>query len=509
VGETNVAAIIDAPASIAPDRVALILADGSTCGYGQLQAEVTRWVAALAAAGLEPGQRVAVVDWGGVRSAAVTLAAARMGASSAQMNPLLTEAELAQLVEVSGCVPLGVAEGDVAVRLGAALGPGAQVLASPDADSSVDPNGADAPPTPTSPVGAGATEALVLFTSGTTGVPKPIGISHDALMARLTAYRAPFNIERPAAVGIMCVPSFHIGGMVGLLVCLYSGDTMVVQPRFDAGQWLQLVSDNRAATVFLVPTMLARILDHPDLEATDLSCLRVVSYGAAAAPVELIRSAMHQWPHVSFANVFGQTETLGAYTTLTPDDHRDPARVGSVGRALPGVEVRVVDPDTREDVAVGKVGELWVRSPQNVQEGWLETGDLAHQDADGYLYPTGRRSELINRGGEKFAPHEVAEVIRSHPAVREAAVAGIPDPEMGERVGAAVVVAGAEPAAGDNGGLTRDELRDWCRVRLAPFKLPEVVVFVDALPVNELGKLPRRAVVELISSRVAAGEAAP
>ncbi len=106
------------------------------------------------------------------------------------------------------------------------------------------------------------------------------------------------------------------------------------------------MSRHRAATVFLVPTMLARILDHPDLESTDLSCLRVVSYGAAAAPVELIRAAMHQWPHVSFANVFGQTETLGAYTTLTPDDHRDPARVGSVGRPLPGVEVRVVDPET-------------------------------------------------------------------------------------------------------------------------------------------------------------------
>jgi long-chain acyl-CoA synthetase len=506
MGETNVAEIIDAPASIAPDRVALILADGSTCSYGQLQAEVVRWMAALTAAGLEPGQRVAVADWGGVRSTAVTLAAARLGAASAQMNPLLTETELAQLVEVCGCAAIGVAEGEVAARLGAALGPTARVLASPGES-----------PTPTDPahgggggpavVGAGSTEALVLFTSGTTGVPKPIGISHAALMARLTAYRAPFDIERRAAVGIMCVPSFHIGGMIGLLVCLYSGDTMVVQPRFDAGQWLQLVSDHRAATVFLVPTMLARILDHPDLEATDLSCLRVVSYGAAAAPVDLIRSAMHQWPHVSFANVFGQTETLGAYTTLTPDDHRDPARVGSVGKPLPGVEVRVVDPDTRDDVAMGEVGELWVRSPQNVQEGWLETGDLARQDADGYLYPTGRRSELINRGGEKFAPHEVAEVIRSHPAVREAAVAGIPDEEMGERVGAAVVMAGAEPG-GQDGGLTRDELRDWCRTRLAPFKLPEVVVFVDALPMNELGKLPRRAVVELISSRVAAGEAA-
>ena len=501
MGETNVAAIIDAPASGAPDRAALILADGSVCTYGQLQAEVRRWMSALAERGLAPGRRMAIADWGGVRSTAVTLAAARLGAASAHMNPLLTVGELAQLVEVSACAPLGVAEGEVASRLAAALGAGAQVLAAPDPASG---EALLAEPPPERRTGPPSSDALVLFTSGTTGAPKPVGISHAAVMARLTAYRAPFDVERPPAVGIMCVPSFHIGGMIGLLVCLYAGDTMVVQPRFDAGEWLQLVSEHRAATVFLVPTMLARILDHPDIDEVDLSCLRVVSYGAAAAPVELIRRAMHQWPHVSFANVFGQTETLGAYTTLTPDDHRDPARVGSVGRPLPGVEVRVVDPDTRTDVPVGEVGELWVRAPQNVREGWLETGDLARQDGDGYLYPTGRRSELINRGGEKFTPHEVAEVIRAHPLVREAAVAGVPDEEMGERVGAAVVL-----GTGDEGrGLTRDELRDWCRERLAPFKLPEVVVFVDALPVNEMGKLPRRAVVELITARVAAGEVA-
>ncbi|HVN50845.1 MAG TPA: class I adenylate-forming enzyme family protein [Acidimicrobiales bacterium] len=491
-GGTNVATIIDAVATTAPERVALILADGSVCTYRQLREQVARWASALSTHGIGPGQRVALADWGGVRSTAVTLAAARIGAASAQMNPLLTETELAQLVDVSGAAPVGVAEGGVAVRLTGALGSDGRVLARPD-----DPPDRDGGAAPIAgPVGGGADDALVLFTSGTTGVPKPIAISHASLMARLSGYRAPFDIERPQSVAIMCVPSFHVGGMIGLLLNLYSGDTMVVQPRFDAGQWLELVSQHRASSVFLVPTMLARILDHPALESTDLSALRNVSYGAAAAPVELIRRAMHQWPHVSFANVFGQTETLGAYTTLTPEDHRDPARVGSVGRVLPGVEVRVVDPDTREDVTPGEVGELWVRSPQNVAEGWLETGDLAWQDADGYLYPTGRRSELINRGGEKFAPHEVAEVLRSHPAVRDAAVAGIPDAEMGERVGAAIVVAAGEPP-------TREELREWCRSRLAPFKLPEVVVYVDALPVNELGKLPRRAVVELIAARAA------
>jgi long-chain acyl-CoA synthetase len=503
MGDRNLASIVDAVATTAPARAALILADGSVCTYRELQEEVGRWATTLSAHGVGPGQRVPLADWGGVRSTAVTLAAARIGAATAQMNPLLTETELRQLVEVSRAAPVGVAEGAVAARLSAALGEGGQVLDRADDPAAGVDGATDGPAL----VGGGADEALVLFTSGTTGVPKPIGISHAALMARLSAYRAPFAIERPPAIGIMCVPSFHVGGMIGLLLSLYSGDTMVVQPRFDAGQWLELASDHDVSSVFLVPTMLARILDHPAIESTDMSALRNVSYGAAAAPVELVRRAVHQWPHVGFANVFGQTETLGAYTTLLPEDHRDPARVGSVGRPLPGVEVRVVDPDTREDVEPGQVGEIWVRSPQNVREGWLETGDLARQDGDGYLYPTGRRSELINRGGEKFAPHEVAEVLRSHPAVREVAVAGVPDEEMGERVGVAIVVVGGEGEAGPP-APGREELREWCRPRLAPFKLPEVVVHVDELPVNELGKLPRRAVVALITARVAAQGAA-
>jgi long-chain acyl-CoA synthetase len=178
----------------------------------------------------------------------------------------------------------------------------------------------------------------------------------------------------------------------------------VVQTRFDAGEWLHLVAQHRVTAMFVVPTMLQRILDHPEFARTDLSSLVAIAYGAAAAPAALVHRAMAALPHVAFANVFGQTETLGAYTTLMPDDHRDPNRVGSVGRPLPGVEVRVVDPNTGDDVQPGTVGELWVNTTQNVTEGWLHTGDLARQDSDGYIYPSGRLSDTINRGGEKFGP---------------------------------------------------------------------------------------------------------
>ncbi|MGZ4760757.1 MAG: class I adenylate-forming enzyme family protein [Acidimicrobiales bacterium] len=501
-GAENLAAIIDEPADAAPDRVALAMADGSTCTYGGLRDQVTRWSATLAAAGVSAGDRVAVVDWGGTRSAAVTLAVAHLGAATTQMNPLLTARELAQLVEVSSSGPVGVAGDDGGDHLLTALGSGGTVLDHPD--QSLDPDRTP-PPAP-----GGDAAAVVLFTSGTTGVPKAVPISHRAALERIRAYRGPFDASRAPSVTLMCAPSFHVGGMLGLLVNLYGGDTTVVQPRFDAGGWLALVERHRVASAFVVPTMLARILDHPDLSTTDTSSLRMISYGAAAAPTELVRRALDQWPDVGFANTFGQTETIGAYTSLTPADHRDPRRIGSVGRALPGVEVRVVDPATGHDVEPDAVGEIWVRSAQvapasgtGLDDGWLHSGDLARMDADGYLYPLGRMSDTINRGGEKFAPAEVAECLRTHPAVADVVVAGLPDAELGHRVGAAIVVRPGEPVP------SRDELRDWCRRDLAGFKLPDIVVVVDALPFNEVGKLPRSAAVELITTAAAAAGGAP
>ena len=331
---------------------------------------------------------------------------------------------------------------------------------------------------------------MVLFTSGTTGLPKAIGITQGQLSARMSGVTTPFRADTPPTVSMMSVPFFHVGGVIGVLGNLYAGNTYVVQARFDAAEWLRLVQQHRVTSTFMVPTMLQRVLDHPDFDNTDLTSLAAVAYGAAAAPVTLVNRAMAAMPHVGFANVFGQTETLGAYTTLLPDDHRDPNRVGSVGRPLQGVEVRVVDPDTGIDVEAGTAGELWVNSRQNVIEGWLHTGDLARQDADGYIYPIGRLKDTINRGGEKFGPIEVEDAIRTHPAVSDVAVAGIADEEMGQRVGAAVVAGSA---------LTLDELRSHCRELIAYFKLPEHLKIVDDIPYSATGKVNRRQLAALIA----------
>ncbi|SOX54234.1 long-chain fatty acid--CoA ligase [Mycobacterium ahvazicum] len=477
----NFGTIHDAAASGDHARAALIVG-GHTVSYGELATAVRQCASSLAAHGVTPGQRVAVVDGASLLSIAALLGAARIGAAPALMNPALTPPELRGLHKDAACADVAVAGKDYVERVREAGVPTAltltDLLGRPEpADDAVAGDADDR-------------DALILFTSGTTGLPKTVSISGQQLARRITGMSRPFRAGAKPLVSMLSVPLFHVGGALGLLGSLYSGNTAVVQTRFDAGEWLRLVAEHRVSTTFMVPTMLQRIIDHPDFPNTDLSSLIALAYGAAAAPLSLVRRAMAALPHVALANVFGQTETLGAYTTLLPDDHRDPARAGSVGRALPGVEVRVVDPDTGNDVEAGAVGELWVNCAQNVTEGWLRTGDLASQDADGYIFPSGRLKDTINRGGEKFGPVEVEEALRSHPAVEDAAVAGIADDELGQRVGAAVVVCAP---------VTLDELRAHCRGLIAHFKFPERLAIVENIPYSATGKVNRDQLATLIA----------
>jgi acyl-CoA synthetase (AMP-forming)/AMP-acid ligase II len=392
----NVGRAHDPAAALVPQRTALVAGD-RRCSYGDLDRWVRRVAAALTARGVGPGSRVALVDTGSVLSVATILAAARIGAASAQMNVLLTPDELRDLAQAVDA-RVGVAGAPYRSNLAAALGDDAVLGEEDVAGAGEDEDGVDA---------ADGDDALILFTSGTTGRPKPVPISHGVVAERLGFYGTPVDPDAPPVVDMMSAPIFHIGGTLGLLIGLHSGRTVVMLPRFSAGAWLEAVEQHHVSQTFVVPTMLQRILDHPDFARRDLSSLRQVSYGAAAAPVALVERALDALPDVRFVNTFGQTETLGAYAALGAEDHRARHKLGTAGRPFPGVELRIVDVAAGTDCPAGTVGQVWVRAAQNVTQDWLRTGDLAFLDADGYLHPVGRMSDTINRGGEKLGPIEV------------------------------------------------------------------------------------------------------
>jgi long-chain acyl-CoA synthetase len=460
---------IDEAIAAVPERSAFI--DGETViTYRNVGTAIDRAAAALAARGVSRGDRVALAESTGLAAVATILGCARIGAAGAPMSPALTAGEMKALIAAAGCGPIGVAGAAASASLAEALG--TTPLRGRDLD-------AEAPAHRHAQPGEDAA-ALVLFTGGTTGTPKPIVLSHGVLERRVRGFAPPVDPAGAPAIALICVPFHHVAGLVGVLVGLAGGGTAVIQRRFEAGAWLELVQRHRVQRVFLVPTMLHRILEHPRFAGADVSSLQLITYGAAPASAELIDRAVKELPGAMFVNVFGQTETLGAVTALGPEDHAA-GRAGSVGKPMPGVEVRIVDVATGADVAEGETGEFWVRADHTYTDGWVRTGDLVRRDADGYLHAMGRLSDVINRGGEKIDPGEVEDALRAHPAVVDAAVCGVLDAEMGERVGAVVV-----------GDADAEALKAWCRERLAAYKVPERFRFVDEIPLTELGKVSRK-----------------
>ena len=359
-----------------------------------------------------------------------------------------------------------------------------------------DPSWLDVPADPGRPfVDEPARPAVLLFTSGTSAVPKAATLTHD----QLTAYI--FNTVEFAAADedeavLVAAPPFHIAGVAALLSSTYAGRRVVALPHFSPEAWLTVARQEAVTHAFVVPTMLARIVavmaDDPDARVPSL---RHLAYGGSRMPTPVLERALTLFPDTEFVNVYGLTETSSTVCLLGPEDHRaahqsrDPAqrvRLASVGRPVPGVEVRIVD------------GEIWVRgdqvsgeyleaASQRDADGWLHTGDRGFVDADGYVYVEGRGDDVIIRGGENVAPAEIEDALLRHPGVAGAAVVGVPDPEWGERIAAMVVArSGAE--------LDVEELRGFVRDHVGSLKTPEVIVVTDELPHTATGKVLRRAV---------------
>lgn len=345
---------------------------------------------------------------------------------------------------------------------------------------------------------------LQLYTSGTTGRPKGVLLSQANFFAmrrtREPGCEARWDQWDANDIALVAMPIAHIGGIGLGMLSLYNGSTAVVAREFRAGDVLDYIERDGVNRIFLVPAAIRIMLEDPRVRSVDYSRMRSIVYGASPIPLELLREAVEVFG-CGFVQTYGMTETMGTIVSLDEADHGLSAtpRMRSAGRPMDGVEIRIVGPDGQE-VPAGGVGEVLVRSAATMlgywrqpeetaralsPEGWLGTGDAGYFDADGYLYLHDRVKDMIISGGENVYPAEVESAIFGHPAVRDVAVIGVPDKRWGEAV-RAVVVRDASVSAGP------EEIIAWARERLAAYKTPKSVDFVDELPRNAAGKILKR-----------------
>jgi acyl-CoA synthetase (AMP-forming)/AMP-acid ligase II len=354
---------------------------------------------------------------------------------------------------------------------------------------------------------------ILMYTAGTTGLPKGVPLPHNSFSVYMLQNVNPADPDTDET-NLLTVPLYHVAGIQAMLAATYGGRTLAMMRQFDVDEWLETVQREKANRAMLVPTMLKRVIDHPDFDKYDLSSLKVITYGAAPMPFEVIKKAIEVLPGVNFINAFGQTETASTITTLGPQDHiiegteeekekKLRRLTSSIGRPMSDIEMKIID-EAGNELPLGELGEIVARGPRLMsgywkdaektaktmtKDGWLHTGDMGYRDEEGYFYLAGRGDDLIIRGGENISPVEVENALYAHPAVEEAAVIGIPDPEWGEDPRAIVVLKKGMAA-------TAEELMEFCRQRLSSFKRPRSVVFVDELPRTSTGKVLKRVLRE-------------
>jgi long-chain acyl-CoA synthetase len=456
---------------------------GRTRTFGELDASTSALAAGLVNdLGVRPGDRVAILDKNCDDYLELLLALDKAGAVGVPVNWRLTPSEVATIVGDADPAALVVGEefrasaDRVRCRI---LGYGEL------------PRGGDDPRRDDQ-------DAVTwqLYTSGTTGLPKGAMLTNDNLLGLIgtLGWEAPELVE--GARGLVAMPLYHIGGCGWALAVLTQGCTAVVVREVVPQELLQVISEQRVNSGFLVPAVLLFLTQVPGVEETDFSQLQNIHYGASPISQELLQRAIDVFK-CRFTQLYGLTETTGAITALRHEDHQG-ERLLSCGRPMFGAEIRVVDP-LDADVPVGEIGEVVYRGPgimrgywrreddtaAAVRDGWFHTGDAGSLDADGFLYIRDRIKDMIVSGGENIYPAELESVLMGHPAVADVAVIGVPDDRWGESVKAIVVRApGTE--------LSEDELVEWARERLAGYKRPRSVDFTDVIPRNPSGKILKR-----------------
>jgi long-chain acyl-CoA synthetase len=492
----NIAANLVHSASPHGDRVALRLGE-TRMTYREFDAAGARVAGLLHDRGIRPGDRVGVMLPNVIEFAVAYYGVLRAGGVVVPMNPLLKAREVAYYLRDSGaglafvwqgCADEGQAGAKQAESDAIVVDPATfadVVLAAAEPAAHVVERRAD-------------DIAVILYTSGTTGQPKGAELTH-ANLAR-NAEVVATDLLRLTADDVIFggLPLFHSFGQTCTLnAAVAAGACLTLLPRFDPTLALQILAGHRATVFAGVPTMYGALLRVPDREAYDVSALRVCVSGGAAMPVEVMRAFEEAFGCIVLEG-YGLSETSPVASFNHPDRQRKP---GTIGTPIRGVEMRVVD-EQGDEVAPGEIGEIAIRghnimkgywqrpeaTAEAIPDGWFRTGDLGRVDADGYFTIVDRKKDLIIRGGYNVYPREVEEVIYEHPAVAEAAVIGLPDPDLGEEVGAAVAL---KPGA----NATANELREHVKGQVAAYKYPRQVWIVDALPKTATGKILKREIV--------------
>jgi len=499
----NIADLLRRSAARYPNRVAIVCAQ--TCWtYAQFSALCDRLAAGLAAVGIAPSDRVAVLARNSHAFAALRFAVARLGAVLVPVNFMLNAQEVRYILQHSGArllaadselTPIGrSAVADTSIEQSLWL-PSEQ-FSSPEPGmlnfNEIAQCG-DAPPE----VDLGSGDiAQIVYTSGTESLPKGVVLTHEAIIHQYVSCIVNGEMSSDDRV-LHALPLYHCAQLDCFLgPSVYLGNTSIITALPVADNLLALIAEHQITSFFAPPTVWISLLRSPHFDGSDLSSLRKGYYGASIMPVEVLREILRRLPAVRLWNFYGQTEIAPLATVLRPEDQL--RKSGSAGRPVLNVETRVVD-EAMNDVKPGEVGEIVHRSPQLMQGyykdeertaqafagGWFHSGDLARIDAEGYITIVDRIKDMIKSGGENVASREVEEVIYSMPQVCEVAVIGLPHPRWVEAVVAVVVI---KPAA----KLLESQVMEHCAERIAHFKAPKGVIFVDALPKNPSGKILKR-----------------
>jgi long-chain acyl-CoA synthetase len=474
-----------------PERTA-VRVDDSEWSYAALDDATARVAALLRAKGLRPGDRVGIMLPNVPYFPIVFYGVLRAGGVVVPVNLLLKEREVTYYLHDSGATRILAWHGCAGVAETAARKEGAEITVVTPGDFETLMAGAE----PSDGVADrdGGDTAVILYTSGTTGTPKGAELTHDNLRRNVEAAIMLFGLDAGSVV-FGALPLFHAFGQTcAMNAAIAAGGCLTLLPRFTPDGALDII-ERHGVTVFEgVPTMYTALLHHPQRQAYDVPALRVCASGGAALPVEVLHGFEEPFG-CAVLEGYGLSETSPVASFNHPDR---PRRPGSIGTPIEGVEMRVVDDQGRR-VATGEVGEIVIRghnvmkgywnrpeaTAEVIKDGWFHSGDMARCDEDGYFYIVDRKKDLIIRGGYNVYPREIEEVLYEHPAVREAAVVGIPDDQLGEEVGAAVVLAGGATA-------TAEELREHVKGQVAAYKYPRHVWLVGELPKGPTGKILKR-----------------